>query len=435
VITPAGRIVLCVALCVAAFACTSAPGSPDPTVTAASSASPSAATPYDGIWASDPLTRDDLAAALDARSLSTVYLDSWWPDFDELDYRIFEIEIGEGRWTVYENAEGIGFGAPWAGPLEMRDENTIAAQDDEHPCPVTFDLELTGTTLAVRVADDACDDPFDLAVQVATYEASAFRLVQAPNWVVPEGPAPASSLPLVTSTSRDRSTPRPAGTVDGAPLGYLEYLPPRYSETGDASPLLIFLHGSGESGVGDTRGLGLLSRQGIPLLIADNLWPDERPFIVLSPQHAQVDPSFCMEAREIDAFLHFAIEHYNVDQTRVYATGVSCGAIGLWNYVGAHEDEVLAAAVPIAGHGIAAVERAGCDLGRLPIWAFHGARDDDVVVRGDVFPIETLQRCTDPAAVDARLTVYPALRHDAWTTTYSGASGYDVFDWMLSHRK
>ena len=93
-----------------------------------------------------------------------------------------------------------------------------------------------------------------------------------------------------------------------------------------------------------------------------------------------------MEAKEIDAFLRFALKHYGVDPTRIYVTGLSCGAIGLWNYLAAHRNELVAAAVPIAGYGIGAVELAGCDLARVPIWAFHGSADENVPVRGDVYP-------------------------------------------------
>jgi predicted peptidase len=178
-----------------------------------------------------------------------------------------------------------------------------------------------------------------------------------------------------------------------------------------------------------------MTRNAVPMLIDRDRWPDNRPFVVLSPQHADVAPNHCFQSSEIDAFLAFAREHYNVDPDRIYLTGLSCGATGLWNYLAEHGDEQIAAAVPIAGFGLAAIDRLGCELGRTPIWAFHGALDDVVPVHGDAYPLAALERCTDPAPVDARLTVYPSTGHDSWTQTYQRSAEDDIYSWMLSHTR
>ena len=99
----------------------------------------------------------------------------------------------------------------------------------------------------------------------------------------PDTAADTSEAPVGTGSSQ-RLTPRPAGTTD-APLGYYEYLPPDYDDDG-SSPLLVFLHGLGESGFGTVGELQILLATGIPQLIASDTWPAERPFVVLAPQHA-----------------------------------------------------------------------------------------------------------------------------------------------------
>jgi predicted peptidase len=327
----------------------------------------------------------------------------------------------------------VDFGTAWAGDFEITDAHTVVAQDDKFKCPVTYDLARVADVLTIRIAADACSDPDDLEIQTIIYESSPFHLVQDAGWAPPAAsfePSASSPAGSQASTSSSRQELRPIGTVEGAPLGYLEYLPPSYGE--QPSPLLVFLHGSGESGRGDRFGLPTLAQAGIPSLIQHDQWPDERPFVVLSPQHDEDPPSFCLEADEIDAFLRFALSHYDVDPSRVYLSGLSCGAIGLWNYLGAHQGELVAAAVPIAGYGIGAVDLAGCDLARVPIWAFHGSADDRVAVRGDVYPLTTLQACTNPAPVDTRLTVLSGAGHDVWTETYR-ANSYDIYDWLLSH--
>lgn len=397
-----------------------------------------ATTPFDGVWATKPLTRKDLAATLARRGVSDAQLDEWFPDSQKIDARIFEIEIGDGQWLGFETDDGVGFPVG-AGDLTLVDADTVVSKDKILGCSVTYDLSRAGDTLAVRVADDACPDPTDLPIREVIYESSAFRLVQAADWT----PSSSSSSPSASpssptssaeaSTSSTRQTLRPKGTVKGAPLGYVEYLPPGYGKK--PSPLILFLHGSGESGDGSKVALEGLASAGIPSIIEFDHWPDSRPFVVLAPQHDAQPPSFCMTADEIDAFLRFAMKHYDIDPSRVYVTGLSCGAIGLWNYLAAHRDELVAAVVPIAGNGVGAVQLAGCDLARLPIWAFHGALDDAVPVFGDVYPLTTLQACTDPSPSDARLTVYPLESHDAWTITYGGQAGYDIYDWMLGHHK
>jgi predicted peptidase len=303
---------------------------------------------------------------------------------------------------------------------------------------VPFVLHRSGDDLSVEVGDDTCGAD-DVMVETAIYEASQFHLIQAADWEPPawsSTPHPSPLPPRAASTSGSRQIPHPIGSVDGASLGYLEYLPPAYSETGDKSPLILFLHGSGESGDGGPLGVARLSAAGIPSLIASDSWPDDRPFVVLSAQHDDSKPpSYCMESSEIDDFLHFALSHYNVDPSRIYVTGLSCGAIGLWNYLNEHGDELVAAAVPIAGNGLFAIDARGCDLGTLPIWAFHGGYDDSVPIETETYPLEKLHECTDPSPVDARLTVFPSSGHDVWTRTYRGSDGYDIYDWMLSHHK
>ena len=256
------------------------------------------------------------------------------------------------------------------------------------------------------------------------------------------------------SDSSQRYTLRPEGTT-ASPLGYAEYLPPDYGDEG-TSPLLVFLHGSGESGDGSEEQLAFLAFTAIPGYIANDGWPDDRPFVVLAPQHeisGDLTPydcdtpscalliqhelghpnpgSLCMTPDEVDAFLSYAINAYDVDPQRVYLTGLSCGAFGAWEYVAEHGDDEVAAVVPIAGEGRPAWQTAGCSLGEVPLWAFHGEADDVVDPAGSIEPITQLQACTSPPPVDARLTTYPDVGHDSWTITYAVGAENDIYAWML----
>lgn len=194
-------------------------------------------------------------------------------------------------------------------------------------------------------------------------------------------------------------------------------------------------NGAGENGDGSKAELELLFTSAIPALIHGDRWPESRPFIVLMPQHegGQVPGSLCPDVDEIDSFITFAIENYDVDRRRVYLTGLSCGAIGAWQYLGAHTNEVVAAAVLIAGDGNNAVGEADCALARVPIWAFHGAFDSVVSVHGSLRPIKLLKMCTEPAPVDVRVTVYPGVDHNSWSATYDLSAGHDIYAWLLGH--
>jgi predicted peptidase len=225
---------------------------------------------------------------------------------------------------------------------------------------------------------------------------------------------------------------RPVGSVPGAPLGYLEYLPPRYGD-GDVRPLLLFLHGSNQNGNGSERQLQRLTATAVPRLIAHDAWPADRSFIVLMPQHRQRPGSLCPDAHEIAQFLKFALDHYAVDRSRVYLTGLSCGAIGAWAYLGRHTDQLVTAAVLIAGDGRPAFRRAGCALGRVAIWAFHGKADAIVPASGSRVPINKLNACTHPPPTDARLTLLAGAGHFIWNPIYDLTLGYDVYDWLLRH--
>jgi len=230
----------------------------------------------------------------------------------------------------------------------------------------------------------------------------------------------------------ERHTARPTGTVPGTTAGYWEYLPPHYGN-GALYPLLLFRHGLGENGDGTMQGLQKVLKHGPPKLINANQWPETRPFIVLSTQESG---SGCPTAQEVDDFLTFATTKYSVDPRRIYLTGLSCGAIATWNYLGAHTDEKVAAAIPIAGDGRPAFMKVGCQLGKVPIWAFHGLADTDQQPAGSIDPITKLKACTNPAAVDVKLTTYPGVPHDSWTQTYDLSNpANDIYAWMLSHSK
>jgi predicted peptidase len=116
----------------------------------------------------------------------------------------------------------------------------------------------------------------------------------------------------------------------------------------------------------------------------------------------------------------------------VYLTGISCGAIGAWDYLAVNGDEVVAAAVLIAGHAEDAFAKAGCALGKVPIWVFHGEADSIVPIDSVEDRVAAIRAC-DPPPEELRLTVYPGVDHNSWSRTYNLSEGHDVYAWLLEH--
>jgi predicted peptidase len=233
--------------------------------------------------------------------------------------------------------------------------------------------------------------------------------------------------PPGTAPASQRLVPLGEGS---APNGYHEYLPPGLDD-GRARPLLVFWHGLGENGNGTTE-LSRVLANGPPMLISRGRWPEARTFIVLSPQHAG---GGCPSAAEVHAFIGWARSAYAVDARRIYLTGLSCGAIGVWSYLGTYTGSAVAAAVLIAGDPGGAWGRSGCALGQVAIWAFHGDADGTVGISGERATMANLAACPSPPARDNVWTEIPGGGHGIWPGIYDGTTAPDVYAWMLARPK
>jgi predicted peptidase len=213
-------------------------------------------------------------------------------------------------------------------------------------------------------------------------------------------------------------------TASGEAMSYLLHLPePGARREGALVPLILFLHGAGESGSDPA----LLRRQGLPLLVEER--PDF-PFAVLSPQsRGQWGVDLAAVGLLLDAVLSEPREGLCLDPERVYLTGISMGGFGAW-HLGTVLPEAFAAVVPICGYGPARLGYPArvCLLAEVPVWAFHGASDPVVPARASVELVEALKACGG----DALLTLYPGVGHDSWTRTYANPA---LYDWLLSKNR
>ena len=194
---------------------------------------------------------------------------------------------------------------------------------------------------------------------------------------------------------------------------YLLYLPENYSKKGEKSPLILFLHGSGERG----DSLRLVAKHGPPKVAGTmNL-----PFIVVSPQ-CPADRWWDVEA--LKYLLDDIFKKYNIDKSRVYLTGLSMGGYGTWEMAWKYP-EIFAAVAPVCGGG----NKHRVELMKnIPVWAFHGAKDDVVPLGTGKEMVDALKECGG----DVKFTVYPEANHDSWTETYNNP---ELYKWFLEHKK
>lgn len=231
-------------------------------------------------------------------------------------------------------------------------------------------------------------------------------------------------------------TAMPLSTTN-ANYGYYVYTPNGYLENGPEYPLLIFLHGWSPD-LGNEPLEHVLSG-GPPKLIETDDWNPSFPFIVVSPQLK----TQYWAPDSVHQFIEYLMDTYQVNPSRIYLTGLSLGGGGCWYYVGEVDDNFAAAIVPISASG---AEHLVENLKQVPIWAFHGAKDNSVAAYDYFGSVPMVKAVNDEnPTVEARVTVYPSLGHDAWTATYSG-NGHsynqsfdefkvDIYDWMLMYRK
>ncbi|MCW3119741.1 MAG: hypothetical protein JWM28_3823 [Chitinophagaceae bacterium] len=196
---------------------------------------------------------------------------------------------------------------------------------------------------------------------------------------------------------------------------YLLYLPEGYgTDTTLRWPLMIFLHGSGESGVD----LEKVKAHGPPKLIEAG---KKFPFIVVSPQ---APPQTGWKSEVLKGMLDDVKKKYRVDNDRVYLTGLSMGGFGTWDLSEKYPDE-FAAIAPICGGGDA--EKVW-KLRHMPVWCFHGAKDDVVPPAASQAMVDALRKYNP----DVRFTLYPEANHNSWEVTYNNDS---LYNWFLSQKK
>lgn len=209
-----------------------------------------------------------------------------------------------------------------------------------------------------------------------------------------------------------QQTPHQITLESKVDMQYLLYLPKSYeTDTTVSFPLLLFLHGSGESG----DNIEKVKTHGPPKLIDNGT---EFPFIVLSPQNPDINKLW--DDNAIILLLDNIQKNYRVDSKRIHIAGLSRGAYGVWQ-VAIQNPTRFASLVAICGVAPGFYVKW---LKNLPIWVFHGEDDDVIPVSESDNVVKELQ----DNGQNVRYTRYPNTGHDAWTQTFDNP---ELLKWML----
>jgi predicted peptidase len=223
-------------------------------------------------------------------------------------------------------------------------------------------------------------------------------------------------------------------TVEGVRTMYQVHEPARAAEP---LPVILFLHGAGESGsdgvAQTTVGIG-------PAIRRD---PARFPALVVFPQASRGYGWSGFNLAAAVAALEDVESSYTTDRDRVYVTGISMGGYGTW-LLALQQPQRFAAAVPVCGGldrgsamRIAALAagsieslhaRAARRIAHVPQWVFHGDADNIIPVEESQVMVAALRE----AGAKVRYTEYPRVRHNSWDPAYAEP---ELLPWLLAQKR
>ena len=187
------------------------------------------------------------------------------------------------------------------------------------------------------------------------------------------------------SSSNDGTTQKHCLSFDGMERSYLLHVSPNYNNS-TPTPLVVVLHG------------GLGTSENVENTTGFSKKADEENFIVVYPQgigrtwnSGNVEgPAFENQVDDVGFILKIVEEvenNYNIDENRIYATGISNGAMMSYKLASDASDK-FAAIAPVAGTiGGKSTENASLYFPKNPsqsvsVIIFHGTNDQHVIYNG-----------------------------------------------------
>ncbi len=208
-------------------------------------------------------------------------------------------------------------------------------------------------------------------------------------------------------------------------------------------PLVLFLHGRGESGADNEKQL----IHGAKLFLRDSI-RQKHPAIVVFPQCPANDYwsnvqmvytttkngkrsfHFITGGERTDAMkmvmglLDNLQTRYAIEEKQVYVMGLSMGGMGTFEMV-RRKPGVFAAAIPICGGAHPATAP---KLTATKWWVFHGGKDDVVLPEFSEKMVDALKK----AKASVKFTLYPNANHNSWDPTFAEPG---LMEWLFAQQK
>lgn len=224
-------------------------------------------------------------------------------------------------------------------------------------------------------------------------------------------------------------------THNGYTLRYRLYVPKNY-DCGETYPLMVFLHGAGERGVDNELHLTVAIQNMFndptspvydAIVIAPQC-PEDSKWVLSSWEKVNYSIADVPESVHLETLCMVLDEiagYYNVDEDRVYVTGISMGGFGTWDLLARHGAR-FAAGMPVCGGGDPAYAKL---LARIPIRTFHGSWDPAVPVEGTRKMFAAIKKAGGEVIDYTELDRW---QHGIWDHVYSTREN---IDWLFSQSR
>ncbi|RZJ17855.1 MAG: phospholipase [Acinetobacter sp.] len=216
-----------------------------------------------------------------------------------------------------------------------------------------------------------------------------------------------------------------------------------YPENFDADkkyPVVLFLHGRGESGNDNEKQL----THGSKMFLTDN-FRKNFPAIVIFPQCAEGSYWSNVEIETINTKRFFTfqkggeptkamslllkltdkvVNETYADKSRIYVGGLSMGGMGTFEIL-RRKPKTFAAAFSICGgDNIANAKK----YKNVPIWIFHGGLDDIVNPQLSYSVFKELRKLGH----EPKYTIYPKANHNSWDSAFAELA---LLPWLFGNKK
>ncbi|MEP6483431.1 MAG: hypothetical protein ABJB01_03205 [Rudaea sp.] len=197
-------------------------------------------------------------------------------------------------------------------------------------------------------------------------------------------------------------------------------------DSDETLPLIVFLHGDWQDGTDNESQLGGYGNGSLELV--DIAIRNHIPMVYVAPETTD---AYWPPARVVATIADVLRQFPHIDPRRIYLTGISDGATGIWDTLKAWP-HCFAAAVPMSG--MTELQGLSPTVG-VPQWVFHGAEDNDTDVEtgygGAMLGSRAVVRELRRLGGHPRYTEYPDQMHVIWHQAYATPA---LLPWMLDQK-